>query len=379
VVRRTWEDINAKIESGDVVVITAEEMTALTAKVGTEKAFERVDVVTTGTFGPMCGSGLLLNTGHARPRINYSSATLNGVPAYAGLAAVDLYLGATSRSTTAPRYGGGHVIEELVSGGSVSLRALGHGTDCYPAGSLSREVCLEELGDALLLNPRNCYQNYNVAVNATSPRTIRTYMGPLLPRMANVAYSSAGALSPLLNDPEYRTIGIGSRIFLGGGIGYVAFHGTQHAPDGRRSDEGIPLGGAGTVALVGDLHGMSPDYLRGLWIEGYGASLAVGVGMAIPMLDIDLARQAGLSESSLTAPVVDYSSAYPDLSNEVIGRVSYAELRSGQVMLAGARRRTMPLSSFFMARRIAVELKNRIEAGSFLLSRPVDPLPGAAV
>ena len=375
--RRSWEEINRRIDDGSVVVITAEEMSELTAERGTEEAYRRVDVVTTGTFGAMCSSGLLLNTGHHSPRINYSRAWINGVPAYAGIAAVDLYLGATARSETRRGYGGGHVIEELASGRSVELRAEGHGSDCYPGRSLTKGMELEELEDAILLNPRNCYQNYNVAVNASGSRTIRTYMGPLLPNMENVAYSSAGKLSPLLNDPEYRTVGIGSRVFLGGGVGYVAFHGTQHSPGVRRSAEGVPLGGAGTVALAGDLRSMSPEYLRGVWIPGYGASLAVGVGMAIPMLDEALARQAGLPEARLTAPVVDYSSDYPNLSGRVVGRVSYSQLRSGRVRLAGGERRTMPLSSYRKARQIACELKSRVSSGAFRLARPVERLPTA--
>jgi uncharacterized protein (DUF39 family) len=202
-------------------------------------------------------------------------------------------------------------------------------------------------------------------------------MGPLLPDMANVAYSSAGLLSPLLNDPEYRTVGIGSRVLLGGGIGYVAFHGTQHAPDGPRSPHGVPLGGAGTLALAGDLRGMSTDYLRGVRIRGYGVSMAVGVGMAIPLLDIDLARQTGLSETELTAPVVDYAADYPNLTGETLGRVSYAELRSGRVRIGGRERRTMPLSSLSKAREVAEDLKGRIASGAFLLCRPSAKLPGA--
>ena len=359
-----------------MVVITAEEMTDLVGSRGAEEAFRRVDVVTTGTFGPMCSSGLLLNTGHRRPRTNYSKAWLNGVPAYAGIAAVDLYLGATAASPTRPGYGGGHVIEELVAGGRVRLSARGHGTDCYPGTGVEADIRLEDLGDAILMNPRNCYQNYNVAVNAGSQRTVHTYMGPLLPDMANVAYSSAGVLSPLLNDPEYRTVGIGSRVLLGGGVGYVAFHGTQHAPDGPRSSHGVPMGGAGTLALTGDLRGMSSEYLRGVHIHGYGVSMAVGVGMAIPLLDMDLARQTGLPETELTAPVVDYSRDYPSLTGRTLGRVSYAELRSGRVTIEGRERKTMPLSSLPMARRIAEDLRARIASGSFMPCRPSASLAG---
>ncbi len=96
----------------------------------------------TGTFGPMCSSGAFINTSHANPRIKIQKAWMNDVPAYAGLAAVDLYIGATEMSEHDPlnrnhpgefRYGGGHVIQELIAGQDVRLRAVAYGTDCYPA------------------------------------------------------------------------------------------------------------------------------------------------------------------------------------------------------------------------------------------------------
>ena len=55
---RTIEEINEKIRAGKAVVVTAEEMTGITKKRGVEKAYREVDVVTTGTFGPMCSSGM---------------------------------------------------------------------------------------------------------------------------------------------------------------------------------------------------------------------------------------------------------------------------------------------------------------------------------
>ena len=81
--------------------------------------------------------------------------------------------------------------------------------------------------------------NYNVAINL-SDRTIYTYMGVLRPNLGNANYCSAGQLSPLLNDPLYKTIGIGTRIFLGGGIGYVTWQGTQHNPGLPRTEGGVP-------------------------------------------------------------------------------------------------------------------------------------------
>ena len=100
---RTYEEINQKIRTGKAVVLTAEEVLDLIAEKGVSGAAKRVDVVTTGTFGPMCSSGLFLNFGHPRPRIKMSEVYLNGVPAYAGIAAVDAYLGATALPPGDPR------------------------------------------------------------------------------------------------------------------------------------------------------------------------------------------------------------------------------------------------------------------------------------
>jgi uncharacterized protein (DUF39 family) len=380
---KTLDQINERIRKGEAVVVTAEEMTEMVREQGACAAAEKVDVVTTGTFGPMCSSAAILNIGHTSPRINLSQAWLNGVPAYCGIAAVDLYLGATARregngASKIPDYGGGHVIEDLLRGREIALRAEGHGTDCYPLRHHEAILTLADLRSATLMNPRNCYQNYNVAVNGTSDSPIRTYMGTLLPDMENAAYCSAGRLSPLLNDPTYRTIGIGTRIFLGGGTGYVSFPGTQHSPHVARSDKGVPVEGAGTLAVTGDLKTMSADFVRGVSIPGYGVSMALGLGIPIPVLDEQVAESTGVSDEDIFAPVVDYSKGYPDLTGETIGTVSYALLRSGSIELEGREVRTVPLSSYRKAREVAETLKGWIERGDFLLSAPVEPLPGAS-
>jgi uncharacterized protein (DUF39 family) len=382
---KSWEEINHRIASGSAVVVTAEEMTAIVRDRGVKAAARKVDVVTTGTFGPMCSSGVFINTGHASPKIKYRRAWLNGVPAGCGVAAVDLYMGATSIPGDDPansrgpgefRYGGGHVIEDLVRGRDIVLRAEGYGTDCYPRRSLERKISLRTLRDARLLNPRNAYQNYNVAVNSSAPRAIHTYMGILRPRMANAVFCSAGQLSPLLNDPLYRTIGTGTRIFLGGGTGYVVCQGTQHDPSVERTPGQLPMGGAGTISVTGDLKAMSPRFLRGVSMTGYGASLAVGIGIPIPVLDEEMAAFTGVSDSQILAPVVDYSVDYPEGAGSPLAHVSYADLRSGEIEVRGRKVSTAALSSYPMAREIATELRERITAGKFSLGIPVETLGG---
>jgi uncharacterized protein (DUF39 family) len=273
-------------------------------------------------------------------------------------------------------YGGGHVIEALVRGEEVTFRAESYGTDCYPRRKWEQRCRLEDLACARLLNPRNAYQNYNVAVNANKKRPIYTYMGVLRPGMGNASYCSAGQLSPLLNDPLYRTIGIGTRIFLGGGVGYVYDAGTQHAPDAERNERGVPTEGSGTLAVTGDLKQMSVDYIRGVSLTGYGVSLAVGIGVPIPIIDEEMAFFTAVRDRDILASVVDYSEDYFANTGKILGKVSYEELRGGIIEIDGHKIKTASLSSYAKAREIAKRLRQWIEAGEFSLSQPVELLPG---
>jgi len=383
---RTIAEINEKIKRGKAVVVTAEEVIDIARGKGIRKAAEEVDVVTTGTFGPMCSSGVFLNFGHSQPKIKLGGgkAYLNDVPAYTGLAAVDVFLGANALPEDDPRnkiypgefnYGGGHVIEELVAGKDVRLIAAAYGTDCYPRKKLETWINLKDINNAILFNIRNAYQNYNVGANL-SDRTIYTYMGVLKPNLGNANYCTSGELSPLLNDPYYKTIGIGTRIFLGGGMGYVAWHGTQHNPSVLRTDDGVPKEGAGTLALIGDLKQMKPEWLVGTSMLGYGCTLTVGIGIPIPILSEEILRYTMVSDADIFAPIVDYSDAYPKRKPEIICEVSYAELKSGHVNIQGKDVPTASLSSYPKAVEIANILKGWIERGEFLLTEPVAPLPG---
>jgi len=383
---KTVAEINEKIRKGQAVVVTAEEVIDLVHKKGMKKAAQEIDVVTTGTFGPMCSSGAYLNIGHSRPRIKLGggSVYLNDVPAYAGFAAVDIFIGATALPDNDPRnkiypgefnYGGGHVIEELVAGKDIRFVATTYGTDCYPRKRLETLINIKDLNEVVLFNIRNAYQNYNVAVNL-SDKTIYTYMGVLKPNLGNANYSSAGQLSPLLNDPYYKTIGIGTKIFLGGGVGYVAWHGTQHSPNVLRGDNGVPRRGAGTLAVIGDLKQMKPAWLRGVSLLGYGGSLMVGIGVPIPILSEEVLRYTAVKDEEIFAPVVDYAEAYPQRKGDILGEVSYAQLKSGKIMVQGKEVPTASLSSYSKAVEIAQTLKEWIKKGEFQLTEPVAPLPG---
>ena len=383
---KTIAEINERIGNGQAVVVTAEEVIEIAADKGIKEAAREIDVVTTGTFGPMCSSGAYLNLGHSKPRMKFGggSVYLNEVPAYNGFAAVDIFIGATALPDNDPRnkvypgdfnYGGGHVIEELIAGKDIRLVAIAHGTDCYPRKKLETLINIKDLNEAVLFNIRNAYQNYNVAVNL-SDRTIYTYMGVLKPDLGNANYSTAGQLSPLFNDPFYKTIGIGTKIFLGGGVGYVAWQGTQHNPSVLRGDNGVPRRPAGTLALIGDLKQMKPQWLVGTSMLGYGCTITVGIGVPIPILSEEILRYAAVRDEDILAPIVDYAEAYPQRQPDILGEASYAQLKSGKIVVLEKEVPTASLSSHAKAVEIAETLKEWIRKGEFLLTEPVAPLPG---
>ncbi len=370
---KSFDEINSKIKDGKVVVVTAEEFKDLVEQKGVSQAAREVDVVTTATFSPMCSSGAFINFGHSDPPIRMSKIWLNDVPAYGGLAAVDTYIGATELSETRGfEYGGAHVIQDLIDGKKVKLRAESYGTDCYPRKEITTYITLNDLNQAYLYNPRNVYQNYNAATNS-SDRMLHTYMGTLLPQYGNVTYCTSGELSPLLNDPMFRTIGIGTRIFLGGARGYVAWEGTQFIRNREVIRDGVVQYSGATLAVIGDMRDMDSRFVRAASFEKYGTTLFVGIGIPIPVLDEDMAGFLSVRNRDIYTQVVDYG--VPERSKPVLRKVSYQELRSGSIELNGRKVLTAPLTSLRKSREIAQLLKDMISQKKFFLQEPIQKLP----
>ena len=380
---RTLAEINDKIRRQRAVVWTVEELKARVTEVGVTQAAQEVDVITTGTFEPMESSGAIINLGHTDPPIKIRKCWLDGVPAYAGFGAVDLYLGATQQvdytgvsdipdGEESRERGGGHVIEDLIAGKSVQLRAIGQVTDCYPRGSFDTTIARETINQFYLFNPRNLYQNFLVGVNG-GDRPLFTYLGPLQPRLSNAVYSNPGAISPLLNDPDLKIVGIGSQIFLGGGLGYIAWEGTQHFPLQKRLPNRTPVGPAATLALIGDAKQMNPKWVRGCYFKNYGPSLMLGVGVPLPVLNEDVVNNCAVQDRDIVAPIVDFS--IPRRVRPTFGLVSYAQLKTGRITVDGKSVRVAPLASAFLSRQVAVELKQWIERGEFTLTEPVASIP----
>ncbi len=374
---RTIAEINEKISQKRAVVWTAEELKARVAEIGVNKAAKEVDVITTGTFEPMESSGAIINLGHTDPPIKIRRCWLDGVPAYAGFGAVDLYLGASCPVDSVDgedvrERGGGHVIEDLIAGKSIQVRAVGQVTDCYPRATFETTVTRDTINQFYLFNPRNLYQNFIVGVNG-GDRPLHTYLGPLQPRLGNAVYSNPGSLSPLLNDPDLQLVGIGTKIFLAGGIGYVAWEGTQHFPLQKRLENRTPIGPSATLALIGDAKQMDARWIRGCYFKSYGPSLMMGVGVPLPVLNAGVVERCAVQDKDLVAPIVDFS--IPRRVRPTFGLVSYAQLKSGRITIEGRTVRVASLASLFLSRKVAQELKQWITEGIFTLTEPVAPIP----
>ncbi|MDO5851598.1 MAG: homocysteine biosynthesis protein [Methanobacteriaceae archaeon] len=366
---KTIEEINQKIDSQDATIITALEMTDLVDEIGTKQAAKEVDIVTTGTFGAMCSSGAILNFGHTDPPIKMNKTILNGVEAYSGLAAVDAYIGAGQINNDPyikENYGGAHVIEDLINKKEIKLKTESYTTDCYPLKKMKTTITIDDLNQAIMLNPRNCYQNYAAATNSRN-ETIKTYMGTLLPNHGNITYSSAGALSPLLNDPYFETIGPGTNIFLCGAQGQIISEGTQHVTETERYKD-VPISNAGTIMVTGNMKEMQPEYIKAAAMPDYGSTLYVAIGIPIPILNEDMARYTSIKEEDIKCNIVDYG--IPKLNRPTIKQTNYKELRSGKIELNGEEIPTSPMSSYKKSIEIAEELKNRIEKQTFTINTP---------
>lgn len=369
-VTKSYEEINEKILKGEAVILTAEELSEMGKTASPEEIVRKVDIVTTATFGPMCSSGMFINTGHSNPPIRMERVSLNGVPVFSGIAAVDIYIGATEVHPDIPSYGGAHIIEELIAGKDVNLHATGKGTDCYPLKEIRTTINRNNINEMIMFNPRNAYQNYPVAVNG-SDRIKYTYMGSLLPGMGNANFSTSGELSPLLNDPDLRTIGIGTRIFLGGAIGYVSWNGTQFKRAAEKNEYDLPLSNSATLAVIGDARSMSTEFIKAAYFEKYGVSIFIGIGIPIPVLDVDMAKRLMIRNEQITTRIVDYGSVV----KPEVGRTNYAALFSGEISLNGKKVKTASISSIHKARIIAGKLRDLIAAKEFTLTRPVAEFP----
>jgi uncharacterized protein (DUF39 family) len=199
-------------------------------------------------------------------------------------------------------------------------------------------------------------------------------MGVLLPNFGNVMFSTSGELSPLHKDPFFRTIGIGTKIFIGGTEGYVAWEGTQFNWYAERDKfTNLPIGPGGALALIGNLKEMKSEFLKAAYIKGYGISLFLGIGIPIPLIDEEMAFYASISNEMIKTKIVDYG--VKRLDRPVVKITNYKELFSGWVEINGKKVKSAPRTSIYKSIEIAEILKSWIKNKKFYLTNYVKKLP----
>ncbi len=103
-------------------------------------------------------------------------------------------------------------------------------------------------------------------------------------------------------------------------------------------------------------------------------SLAVGVGIPIPILNSEILKYTTVRDRDIYAPVIDYSVDYPERTGKVICKLNYEELKRGEVVIRDKKVEVGSLSSYSKALEISHLLKDEIKGGSFLLSKPMKRL-----
>jgi uncharacterized protein (DUF39 family) len=143
----------------------------------------------------------------------------------------------------------------------------------------------------------------------------------------------------------------------------------------KRTPKGVPLKPAGTLWVMGDLKKMSSKWIKGISLQGYGCSMAIGLGVPIPILNEKMAQFTGIENKDIFTQIVDYGKDYPNGVSKSYGKISYEALKSGTIEFEGRQVPTVPLSSVSRAREIAQILKDKIGRGKFYLGEPVFTLP----
>lgn len=289
---KTIEHINKKIASGTAVVCTAAEFKHRIADGETITAAD-VDVVTTGTFGVMSGTLAVLHIPVARPATfrQAEKVWLNGVPAIPGpcpnegLGSVDVVVFGTSHASRT--YGGGHLFRDLVEGKEVNVEVESAGN------RFNRTVTIADLGLARLMTTRSAFKNYLAVVNTGSDPvktifSVKALTGPY----AGATVSGCGDINPLQNDPGRNVIGVGTRILLNGGVGYIMGTGTRSTPEKPN------------IAAFADMKSMVPEMMGG-FVTSLGPECNSSVAIPIPVLDDAVLNNLLIMNSQIPLPVAD--------------------------------------------------------------------------
>ena len=307
---KEFSEILERIERGDAVVLTAEEVSRLVEDED-RSSLDEVDVVTTATRAVMSGTYALLSFPVAGPGsfLRAKNVWLNGISAQVGpcpnenLGVLDMVIFGTTHSRDRPDYGGGHLFRDLVEGKTIQVEVQ---TD--EGGLLQAEAGLEDMPQARMFGSRHAFKNYSAFVNPGS-RPVRTifHARGFEPHCQVATFSGCGQINPLKNDPLLETIGIGTRILLNGAEGYVLGTGTRSSRD-RPNLSGFA-----------DMHHMTAEYMGG-FVTGLGPECICSLAVPVPVISSTILEEIARRDREIALPVNDIN------TRTVIGQANYGDV-----------------------------------------------------
>ncbi len=367
---RTHAEINEKINAGKAQVLTAQEAKALIKEKGLEYFTNNVDVVTFASFEMHTNALVYLSFGQTDPLIYFSEAYVNNVSAYP-CGPTDIAISCVAFSDENPEYGGAHILEDIVKGKDIHLKATGRNLEVFTNKEFETWFSLKNINHGKLFLNQSVIQNNIIATNS-GDKDINSPMGTLIGKLENSTYNSSSYLNPLVNDPYAELIGIGTKIWIAGSSGLIVGHGSSHNPCQKRNEYGIPVGPGITLSAVADIQSMNPKWIRGGFIKSFGPVLYIGIGIPIPVLNEKVAKYISITDDNIHSTIVDFS--IPRRTKPTFGQCTYSELRTSTVMINKKPTLSAPLSSMALALEVCNELKKLILQKDFLLSEKIIPL-----
>lgn len=292
---KTLEDIQEKLDSGNAIVLTAEELKTK-LRDGEEVTLDDVDVVTCGTSGVMSGTTALLHIPVTGPGVFNKAANvyLNGIPAYPGpcpnelLGSVDVILYGTNHSETIDDYGGGFLIKDLLSGKEIEVKVID-----IEGNEFTKNVTLDDIPDARMIGTRMAFKNYNSFTNPKSDAIKSIFnVTPMEGPYNSFSFSGCGDVNPLANDPNQDVIVPGAKILLNGAQGVIIDNGT-------RSSKEKP-----NLLLTADMKDMKPYYVGG-YKTGMGPEVFDSVAIPIPVLNENILNNLKVLNKDISLPLCD--------------------------------------------------------------------------
>lgn len=308
---RSIEEINHKIKVGEATVLTAEEVTQMVEN-GETLQPEDVDVVTTGTCGIMSGTAALLHLKVGEPG-SFKKAKkiyLNGVPGFPGpcpnewLGSVDLMIYGTAHSVNDHQYGGGFLFKDMVAGNEIKIEV-----ESTQGEIIKSTTTLEEMATARIIGTRMAFKNYTAFVNPNSESISSIFHaidmeGPF----KGLSFSGCGEINPLQNDPSMQAICMGSRILLNGAEGFIIDNGTRSTPEKPN------------LMLTADMHDMDSHYLGGFKTSA-GPEIFDSVAVAIPITSQEVLERTFINNADINLLVADIKGRHLPL-----GQTNYGEM-----------------------------------------------------